>query len=666
MFNALQQANCLTQRQGQWTLVEHASLAAAKLDLPDSIHSIVLARLDRLPEPLKVTLKVASVIGRLFEFDLLVQAHPAQLSRTALLEQIDLLQSLDFIQPLGQSSEQQVYLFKHNTTHEVTYATLLEQQERGLHQAVAEALESWQPEAIERLAYYFSRSGVPDKILFYLDMAAGKAQHEYANETALTYYTQALVWEERWRWHKGQVEILHILGRREEEEHHLQALASNLETPTFETGYLWGQYYEATGNYAKAQAAIELALADSRDKKDLAGEARCLAHLGLIARRQGSYEQAKGWYQQALALFESKSASTEREAWALIQALNGLGVVFRQQGGFDQAQAYHERALTLSRQTGNRSGEAQACNDLGATFFYQRRLAEALAYHQQALEIRQAIGDRAGEGMSCHNLAQIVRDMGDYAQTQRYLAEALSILQATGNRWEEVNVWNDLGILYQELGDLLKSETCLKQGLALTQEIGDEAGQAYILANLGLVARDKSEPEIAGMLLTTGLALAQAQDDQYLVSILLNYLSTVNFQMGQLELAIAQATSSLTLRQERKMHFVTSDNLATLAAIYLAAGDLAQALNYVVQTQAILKECGGEGPEFPQQDYFIIYQVFTAAGQIESAQAALHSAYEWVIARAEKIIDPTLRQSFLERVAINQAIVKAYQALEAA
>jgi predicted ATPase/class 3 adenylate cyclase len=665
MFNALQQANCLTKRQGQWTLSEHASLAAAKLDLPDSIYSIVLARLDRLPESLKVTLKVASVIGRRFEFDLLVGVHPVQPTQTDLLAQLDQLQALDFIQP-EPALPQQAYLFKHSITHEVTYATLLEQQERSLHQTVAEALEQWQPEAVERLAYHFSRSDVPDKMLYYLDLAAGKAQHEYANETALAYYTQALALAERWRWRKGQVEILHVLGQREQEEDSLQALATNLETPTFELGYLWGQYYEATGNYTKAQATIELALADSRDKRDLVSEARCLSYLGLIARRQGHYEQAKIWYQQALAQFEPKQAYTEREAWALTQVFNGLGTVYRQQGNFDQAQTYHERALALSRQTGNRSGEAQACNDLGAAFFYQHRLTEALSYHQQALEIRQAISDRAGEGMSWHNLAQVMHDLGDYGQAQQYLTEALNILQATGNRWEEINVWNVLGILYQELGDLSKAEACLQQGLALTQEIGDEAGQAYLLANLGLVARDKGELETAKTLFTTGLALAQAQSDPYLVLGYLNYLSAVSLQMNQFQQAITQAEASLNLRQELKMRFATPDDLAILAAAYLARGDLAQALEYVAQTQAILEEYGGQGPEFPQQDYFIVYQVLTAAGQSESAQAALRSAYRLVMDKADKITDPTLRQSFLERVAINQAIIKMYRSLKTA
>ena len=69
----------------------------------------------------------------------------------------------------------------------------------------------------------------------------------------------------------------------------------------------------------------------------------------------------------------------------------------------------------------------------------------------------------------------------------------------------------------------------------------------------------------------------------------------------------------------------------------------------------------GEGPEFPQRDYFLCYQVLAAAGQAERARAALQSAYDLFMMRADKITDPVLRQSFLERVPINREIVQEYE-----
>jgi tetratricopeptide (TPR) repeat protein len=523
---------------------------------------------------------------------------------------------------------------------------------------VAGGLEKLHPEAIEQLAYHYSRSGVRVKTLFYLDKAASKAQHEYANETALNYYNQALALEERWEWRRGQVEVLHTQGRREEELVGLRALDGNAAAPVFEGRYLWGQYYEAIGEYMEARAQVERALAASHGRADIVQEMRCLAQLGLIARRQGDYEAAKVWYRQALALFQDQAPASDRDLQAFVEVLNGLGTVHRQQGDFDATKDYYQRALMASRQGGNRSGESTALHNLGVTAFYQRNFAEALIYHQQALEIRRSIGHRTGEGISYHALAQAIRDAGDYIQAQEYFSAALSIHQATGNRWEEVNVWNDLGILCQELGDLAQAQSCLQHGLELSQAIGDLAGQAYILANLGPLTRDQGNLEVAENLLADGLTLAQAQTDIYMVSYFLSHMAVVSLLTGRLDQALERASAALTMRRQNDLRLWTTADLATIASTYLASGKLAQALDYAQQALSILNECGGEGPEAPHRDYFICYQVLSAAGQIEAARAALEPAYALVMARARKLTDPAIRRSFLERVRINHAIVQ--------
>jgi hypothetical protein len=92
-------------------------------------------------------------------------------------------------------------------------------------------------------------------------------------------------------------------------------------------------------------------------------------------------------------------------------------------------------------------------------------------------------------------------------------------------------------------------------------------------------------------------------------------------------------------------------------------GNQVKAVEYARQSLAILDECGGEGPEFPARDYFFCYQVLAAIGEVTAAQSALQAAYNLVITRARQITDPTLRQSFLKRVAINQEIVATAQQL---
>jgi adenylate cyclase len=664
LIDTLQAAKCLISEDGAWRLDPDATLAGAEIGLPDSIHGLVLARIDRLPESHKMTLKVASVIGRTFGLDVLVEAHPVQRGETALLlEQIDLLETRDFTR-LEHPSPHPTYMFKHHTTQEVAYQTLLETQQRQLHQVVAEVLERsanvTAGEAIEELAYHFSRSDQRDKALHYLDLAARKAQREYANETALAYYKQALALEDRWQWRQGQAEVLHTLGRRDEEARALDMFEAMSGAPPGEVAYLWGQYYEAVGDYAKAQARIEQALHIYQEHADTQGQARCLAQLGLIARRQGNYEQAREWYTQALRVLGDQGA-VERGP-VFVEIVSGLGTAYRQQANFEEARRCYQQALEISRLSGNRQGEAQALNDLGGMAFYQRDLDGAQQYHRAALKIRRAIGDRAREGTSLYNLALALSEGGDYAQADDYLKAALTLQQTTGNRWEEVNVRIGLGILHHQLGNFAVAQDYLQQGLKLTQTIGDEAGEAYILANLGLVARDQQRLAEAAELFSRGLVLAQAQADPYITSYFLSHLAIVNLQRANPAQAIEQAQAALTMRRENSLENWTTADLATLAAASLALGRVEEARGYAEQTMALLDACGGEGPEAPVRDYMTCLTVFMVIEQPEAARRARQAAYHLVMERANKIKDPELRRSYLERVPINRVVLLSYQA----
>jgi predicted ATPase/class 3 adenylate cyclase len=652
LVGALRDANCLIKdADGHWQLAPAASLSAVALELPDSVQGMVLARMDRLPEQHKSTLKVASVIGRAFGFDVLRTAHPAHPAPDHLQDQLTTLEQRDFTR-LEAPPPQLAYTFKHNATQEVAYDTLLEAQQRELHRAVGNVLERFQPEAVEQLAYHFVRGGpeARDKALVYLDKAARKAQREYANETALSYYAQALALEGRWEWRKGQVEILHILGRREDEQAALRALETDTTAPAFEAAYLWGKYHEAVGDYAAAQAAVERALAAGLSP------ARGLPQLGLIARRQGNYEGAKARYHEALDVLQDERPE------ARIETLNGLSIVHRQQGHFDEARVCAQQALTLSQASGNRRGEGEALNGLGATAFYQRKFAEATSYHEQALKLRREIGDRAGEGSSLYNLAIAVGEAGDNAKALDYFHATLALQQAIGNRWEEVNAWNGLGVVNLQLGNLEQAEECSRQGLRLAQEIGDEAGQAYILGNLGQVMRDQGKLDEAIHVFTEGLALVEKQADKYQMAYLLSHLALVQLKAGQPALARERAEAALALRRELDLRLWTTADLAILASAHQALGDSEQALGYAHESLTLLNECKGEGPEFPHQDYFLCAQVLGAQGLPEAARAALHSAREMMLKRAERISDLGLRRAFLARAPMNRAISDALRA----
>ncbi|MFN8494255.1 MAG: tetratricopeptide repeat protein [Caldilineaceae bacterium] len=659
LVHTLRDSDCLKQVEHEWTLRADAPLAAVDLGVPTTIHGIVLARLDRLPEPAKLTLKVASVIGRIFPYELLVRAHPAQPDATILTQQLETLLRRDFAR-LETPEPRLSYIFKHNITQEVVYQTLLEDQLYELHLAVGNRLEELQPDKIEDLAFHFynadlRRADVRGKTLYYLEAAGQRAQRDYANETALNYFNRALLLEQRWAWLKAKIEILHILGQREEEHRTLEQLALAPDVSEFEAALLWGEYHEAVSDYAKAQAVLQWALSLAQASDDLEGQARCFARLGMIAWRQGDYETAEKEYHQALIVINDEERFRDEEA----EIRYGLGLVYRQQGKYDEAQVQFERDLALNRLLINRQNEARALNALGHVAQLRRNLSNALQYYRQALDIRKTIGDLAGVGASLLSLAQGLSNSGDYGQAEPILREALKIHQSVNNRWWEITAWNELGIVYLMVGEWEKAKTCLSSGLSLCHRIGAESNQAYILCNLGQVLREQGQFEEAENALVKGLLSVQAQGDVYAEATYYNDLAMVSLHTKRFEDSIQRSNISLEKFRLLNLLLSTTTNLAILASSYLALGNKPKALICSQEALKILDECSGQGLDYPHRDYWMCYQVLQAVGEMVLANHALTSAYHLLMQQAQRISELQMRQSYLENVPFNRSILRA-------
>jgi class 3 adenylate cyclase/tetratricopeptide (TPR) repeat protein len=161
------------------------------LMVPDTIHDVVMARIDRLPEQTKQLLQIAAVIGREFSMRLLgaVWKAPGPLE-THLSE----LKRLEFIYERV-VADGSVFVFRHALTQEAVYGSLLERQRRSHHGAAGQALEELYSgrvdEVAELLAFHFGRSDDAEKAVDYAISAAVKAGRGWANSEALTYFEEA-------------------------------------------------------------------------------------------------------------------------------------------------------------------------------------------------------------------------------------------------------------------------------------------------------------------------------------------------------------------------------------------------------------------------------------------------------------------------------------------
>ena len=105
---------------------------------PGALNSLIVARLDHLPQDLRQTLKMLAVLGPSFPASLL--GPFCDLSGEQADAQIESLLDRQFLVPSSQSPEQS-YSFRHALIQEALYDTMLRSDRAKLHEKAGEAIE---------------------------------------------------------------------------------------------------------------------------------------------------------------------------------------------------------------------------------------------------------------------------------------------------------------------------------------------------------------------------------------------------------------------------------------------------------------------------------------------------------------------------------------------
>ncbi|HMD80114.1 MAG TPA: hypothetical protein VKE92_02330, partial [Anaerolineales bacterium] len=174
------------------------------------LQAAITNRIDSLDPSQQLTLKVASVIGRIFALRVLEAVHPIEADKPALPDYMETLTRLSLTLVESESPDL-AYIFKHAVTQEVAYNLMLYSQRRRLHRAVAEWIEQSNEVNIESyyplLAYHWTQAAdstdatakdqAARKAVDYLEKAGEQAMQTYANKEAVEFFTQALEWDEK-------------------------------------------------------------------------------------------------------------------------------------------------------------------------------------------------------------------------------------------------------------------------------------------------------------------------------------------------------------------------------------------------------------------------------------------------------------------------------------
>jgi len=314
------------------------------LMVPSTIHDVVMARTDRLPEATKQLLQTAAVIGREVPLRLLRAVCGES---AAIVSQMRELSRLEFVYERVEP-EGSIYVFRHALTREAVYGSLLERDRRRRHGAVGHALEELYGgrtgEVAELLALHFGRSDEAEKAVDYAILAAEKSQRRWANNEALSYFADALQHLDAMPDTKPnrlrridavlkQAEVKYALGRYAEHIQSLEGIRNTVDEvgdpPRRAAWHYWTGFLHSTSGgrpevaIEHCREAAEIASASGLDEINAFAES-CLAQVYSVA---GRLRDAIAAGERALMRFEARGDRwwAGRTLWHLTTAANCLG-----------------------------------------------------------------------------------------------------------------------------------------------------------------------------------------------------------------------------------------------------------------------------------------------------------------------------------------------------
>ncbi|HWL48485.1 MAG TPA: AAA family ATPase [Acidimicrobiia bacterium] len=197
---ALRDAGLLVIENGESRLASNVQ-DLSDVDFPNTVQDIIIGRFDRLSARQQSILKVASVIGREFSIDTLVEIYPVDMVAAEAVESLQSLVVLDLMQEVALDRSR--YRFRHAITRDIAYGLLLFSQRAELHRSVAISMERAHVDDVDSvattLAYHWrnslsveSESVDVDKAIDYLGRAGRTSLRNFAHREAIGFLTDAI------------------------------------------------------------------------------------------------------------------------------------------------------------------------------------------------------------------------------------------------------------------------------------------------------------------------------------------------------------------------------------------------------------------------------------------------------------------------------------------
>jgi class 3 adenylate cyclase/tetratricopeptide (TPR) repeat protein len=447
-----------------------------RTDLPDTLHSLLTARLDQLDEAAQATVKVASVLGRTFPASWVWSVYPALGGADAVRGHLERLTRLDLTTSHGDGR----FSFRHGLIQEVAYRTLAFATRAELHESAGAFAERTAPADVETLAYHYGRSDNTGKQRVWFRAAGDAARAAFANDTAIEHYQR----------------LLPLLSKEDQ-----GAVLVHL-------GALW----HLTGQWTDAEQAYDRAIDIGESSGDRRVVAESRRDLGVLCTYRRAYPEAVGRLTAAGAEFDRLG-----DRRGVASTLDRLSFAHFQQGDYADALAVAERHLALATALGDQNGRSAALENMGLVHGHTSDHELAVELLTRALRVAEEAGNQKAVSYAANDLAGVHLRHGDHVRAMACLEQAREAAQRIGFRSLLAVLIGNAGELYREHGDHTRALGCFVHALTIALDLGDRTSMLGQLGNLGLTAAAQGRTDVADRLLTRAIGLARQLTAPYLL-----------------------------------------------------------------------------------------------------------------------------------------------------
>lgn len=524
----------LVQDGPHWRWVPHA----LKIRIPDTIHGLLLSRLDLLSPLEKRVIQNAAVVGRTFWLGALMAMdglNPAEVN-TALerLQERDLVEDRTVSSLVGERE----FVFKHALIREVAYSTLPKITRSERHLQFAQWLERTVGHDVEKflevLAHHYEHAwrhsfetgqGADDlarKAITALRRAGARAAALRTLPEARRFYERALAILRNARLTDDTSLHLELLTERSEVVKWMPmspAVFEDADTvlrlaPTIGREDLVARAWlnRAFGDYDRGQLqsaedALGRALDLFRKHNDRQGEAEALEMLGgVTSDLRGSLQTAQQAYREVLALYREMG-----DGQGMARTMAWLGRTLLTIGNLGEAEVLLKDALELGRRHHERIGEASSLMGLAILAHLKGDSSESIARHHETIALCQTVGDPISEAGARRHLAMHYLRRGQPDEAEQELRAAQVIRRQHGAKPDSSQILRALAEVYLARGEVLTAADHAERALAAVSPL-DSVARATHEATLGKVRAAEGRGEEADRLFREALQILETQE----------------------------------------------------------------------------------------------------------------------------------------------------------